>query len=334
MSDPILTHTFENGLVLLGEPMEGVESAAFTIRVPAGTAYEPDELAGLSTITCELALRGSGERDSRQFVTDLDNLGVERDANVSDAHTSFSGATLAHNLFPALSIYADVLRRPRLPADQVSAARAVVLNELSSIEDDPAQKVIQELRRRHFPAPWGRPSQGREESVEAIKLKQVKQHVARNYRPNGTIVSVAGRFDWKAVQDHVAKLYSDWASQPAKEPPLGKPGKRLEHLEQESNQTQIGIAYDSVPYRDPDYFQAWGSVGVLSGGMSSRLFTEVREKRGLCYSVYASHQSLRDRAAVLCYAGTSAERRRKRWTSRSANWYASATGSKPRNSGV
>ena len=76
----------------------------------------------------------------------------------------------------------------------------------------------------------------------------------------------------------------------------------------EGNQTQIGIAYDSVPYRHPDYFQAWGAVGVLSGGMSSRLFTEVREKRGLCYSVYASYHTLRDRASVLCYAGTSAER--------------------------
>ena len=76
----------------------------------------------------------------------------------------------------------------------------------------------------------------------------------------------------------------------------------------ESNQTQIGIAFDSVPYRHPDYFQAWGAVGVLSGGMSSRLFTEVREKRGLCYSVYATMHTLRDRGSVLCYAGTSAER--------------------------
>jgi predicted Zn-dependent peptidase len=308
VSEPILTHTLKNGLVLLGEPMEGVESAAFSIRVPAGTAYEPEEYAGLSTMSCELALRGAGDRDSRQFVTDLDNLGVERDANVSDAHTGFSGATLARNLFPALSIYADVLRRPRLPADQVSASRAVVLHELSSIEDDPAQKVMLELRRRHFPSPWGRPSQGREESVEAIELTQIKEHVKRHYRPNGAIISVAGRFDWNAVRDHIAGLYEDWSEQPATEPTLGKSGTRIEHLEQESNQTQIGIAYSSVPYRDPDYFQAWGSVGVLSGGMSCRLFTEVREKRGLCYSVYASHQSLRDRAAVLCYAGTSAER--------------------------
>jgi len=288
--------------------MEGVESAAFTIRVPAGTAYEPDELAGLSTLTCELALRGAGGRDSRQFVTDLDNLGVERDATVSDAHTSFSGATLARNLAPALSMYADVLRRPRLPTDQVSAARAVVLHDLSAIEDDPAQKVMLELRRRHFPDPWGRPSQGREESVEAIELGQIRAHHGLNYRPNGTIIGVAGHFDWPTVRDQVAQMYEDWSAQPATEPPLGKPGRQHEHLEQDANQTQIGIAYASVPYRDPDYFQAWGSVGVLSGGMSSRLFTEVREKRGLCYSVYATHQSLRDRAGVLCYAGTSAER--------------------------
>src|SRR5205823_14701076 len=79
-------------------------------------------------------------------------------------------------------------------------------------------------------------------------------------------------------------------------------------LEQDSNQTQIGIAYDSVPYRHADYFAAWGAVGVLSGGMSSRLFTEVRERRGLCYSVYATYHTLRDLGSVLCYAGTSAER--------------------------
>ena len=80
------------------------------------------------------------------------------------------------------------------------------------------------------------------------------------------------------------------------------------HVPYDSDQTQIGIAYASVPYRHPDYFQAWGAVGVLGGGMSSRLFTEVRERRGLCYSVYASYHTLRDRAGVFCYAGSSAQR--------------------------
>ncbi len=82
----------------------------------------------------------------------------------------------------------------------------------------------------------------------------------------------------------------------------------IKHFSYDSNQTQIGIAYSSVPYRHPDYFQAWGAVGVLSGGMSARLFTEVRERRGLCYSVYAMYHTLRHLGGVFCYAGTSADR--------------------------
>jgi predicted Zn-dependent peptidase len=85
-------------------------------------------------------------------------------------------------------------------------------------------------------------------------------------------------------------------------------GVRYEHLHYDSHQTQIGIAFPSVPYRHRDYFQAWGAVGVLSGGMSARLFTEVRERRGLCYSVYAAHHTLWHRGAVFCYAGTGADR--------------------------
>ncbi len=119
---------------------------------------------------------------------------------------------------------------------------------------------------------------------------------------------MSGRVDWAAVKDIVGELLADWKSSDADEPGDGQRGVKNEHLDHQSNQTQIGIAYPSVPYRHPDYFRASGAVGVLSGGMSARLFTEVREKRGLCYTVFASHHTQRDRACVLCYAGTSSER--------------------------
>src|SRR5262249_31387105 len=89
---------------------------------------------------------------------------------------------------------------------------------------------------------------------------------------------------------------------------LGEVPEKRAHLEKETTQTQIGIAYPSVPIGHPDYYAALGAVNVLSGGMSARLFTEVREKRGLCYAVWATYQTLRDRASVLCYAGTTNER--------------------------
>jgi predicted Zn-dependent peptidase len=106
----------------------------------------------------------------------------------------------------------------------------------------------------------------------------------------------------------VEAVFGDWEQRPAAKFETGPRGPRQDHLHHDSTQLHIGIAYDSVPYRDPDYYAAWAAVSVLSGGMSSRLFTEVRERRALCYSVYATLNSLRTEARVLCYAGTTAAR--------------------------
>jgi len=308
VTQSIHTHTFANGLVLAAEPMPSLESAAFTFLVPAGCAFDPATLPGLATFTCELAVRGSGNRDSRQFIQALENLGVEHGESVSTSHASFSGATLSGNLLAALDIYSDLLRRPRFPEDQIEPSRMVVLQELASIEDEPGQKVMLELRRHQYADPWGRPSQGEEASLERIGLDDIRKHYAAHYQPQGVILGVAGNFDWPRLRDRVGELFADWKPGKSSEPADGRALEKIAHIEHESNQTQIGIAFNSLPYNHPDYFQAWGAVGVLSGGMSSRLFTEVREKRGLCYSVYASMHTLRDRGSVLCYAGTSAER--------------------------
>jgi len=308
VSQSILSHTFSNGLVLLGEPMASVQSAAMTFLVPAGCVYDPAQRSGLSGFTCEMALRGAGPRDSRQFVLDLDNLGVERHESVSNAHTAFSGATLAQSLPEALAIFADLLRRPHLPEDQIDAGRMAMLQELRAVEDEPAQKLALEMRRRHYPDPWGRPAHGEQESLEAIGPDDVRAHFQQHFRSNGTILGVAGRFDWPSLMVSVGRLLGEW--QPGEKPQIVEQprGSRYSHLPYDSSQTQVGISYPGVPYRHADYFAAWGAAGVLGNGSSSRLFTEVRERRGLCYGVHAAYHTLRDRAGVFCCAGTSAER--------------------------
>jgi predicted Zn-dependent peptidase len=308
MTNPIFTHTYSNGLVLVAEPIGELRSAAFSLLVPAGCAHDPIDRAGLSSFTCEMALRGAGRRDSRQFILDLDNLGVERSELVSSSHTSYSGAALAENLPQALAIYADVLRRPHLPEDQLEASRLVMLQDLRAVEDEPSQKVMIELRRRHYPEPWGRPTQGCHGAIAATTAADIRSFFQRRYRPGGAILGVAGRLDWEPLKDKVGELLGDWPAAPDDGLEESAGGERYAHLPYNSHQTQIGIAYTSVPYRDPDYFQAWGAVGVLSGGMSARLFTEVRERRGLCYSVYATLHTLLDRGAVFCYAGSGADR--------------------------
>lgn len=308
MTQAIHSHVYPNGLVLLAEPMPWLRSAAFSIYTPAGCVYDPADRPGLAAFTCEMVLRGAGSRSSRQFIIDLDNLGIERSGAVSNSHSSFSGATVADNLLKGISIFSDVLRRPRLPDDELEWARQGCLQEIRAVEDEPGQKLVDELEARQFPDPWGRPAHGTTEAVEQITLDEIRAFHARHFRPGGSIVAVAGRFDWPAVVDCVGSLLGDWPAQP--EPELVESSRRTtyDHIGYEASQTQIGIAYDAVPYRHPDYFLAWGAVRVLSGGMSSRLFTEVRERRGLCYSVYASYHTLRDRGAVLCHAGTTAER--------------------------
>ncbi|MDY0168413.1 MAG: pitrilysin family protein [Thermoguttaceae bacterium] len=308
MPETISVHTYPNGLVLVAEPMPWLRSAAFSLLVPAGCALEPGDRGGLASLTSEMVERGCGPRDSRQFLLDLDNLGVEWNDSVSAPHTGFGGAAPAESLPSALAIFADMVRRPHLPAREMEAARSLQLQELRAVEDEPARKVMTELRRRQYHEPWGRPAHGDLAGVEAATLDDVQGFFSRHYRPDGAVLGVAGLFEFARLRDTVAELLSDW--EPVESPaPVERPEPRpYLHLPYESAQTQIGIAYASVPYRHPDYFQAWGGVGVLSGGMSSRLFTEVREKRGLCYSVSAAIHTLRDRAGVFCYAGTTADR--------------------------
>ncbi len=304
----ILTHIYDNGLALVAEPMDWLQSAAFSILLPAGSCSDPEDRPGLADFTGEMIQRGCGPRDSRQFVADLERLGVDHSASAATLHVSYGGAMLADNLTSAMTIFADLVRRPHLPEDQIEEGRLVCLQELYALEDDLAQKTMVELVRRLYPDPWGRPHQGTIESVEQISIDDVRRHYERTYRPDGAILSVAGNFDWQHVKDHVGTLLDDWQSAPT-EPVAEKPAAGgYHHIAHDSSQTQIAVAYPGLAYRDPDYFQLRGAVGVLSGGMSSRLFTEVREKRGLCYTVYAVCHSLRHTGSVLCYAGTSTDR--------------------------
>jgi predicted Zn-dependent peptidase len=308
VSATILSHRLPNGMVLVGEPTASVESAAFTFLLPGGCCFDLPQRAGLAALTSEMMLRGAGPRDSRTWVSDLENLGVERGESVGVAQATFSGATLRDNLAAGLELFADLILRPHLPADQLEAGRNTCLQELRSIDDEPSHKLMIELRRRRYPDPWGRSSQGDEAGLRAITIDDVREFHSGRYRPGGTILAVAGNFDWPRLLGHVEQLFGDWQTGDGAEP-ISANGRPLErHIEFESNQSHVGIAFPTIPYKHPDYFQAWAAVGVLSSGSSSRLFTEVRERRGLCYTVHASLHTQRDRASVLCYAGTTAER--------------------------
>jgi predicted Zn-dependent peptidase len=304
----IQTHRLPNGLTLVVEEMPNVQSASFSILVPAGSVYDPPGHNGTASILSDMLTRGAGERDSKQLSMDLDNLGVQRHESASINFISIGGATIAENLPTALRIYGDVILKPHLPADQFPASMAGAEQALRSLDDEPRQKVILELRRRCYDSPWGLPSEGDLEGLKSNTADSVRAHHERCFLPEGTIIGVAGKISFAEIAEVVEEVFGEWQTKPA--PTFETvPHKTVQdHIHHDSTQTHIGIAYNSVPYKADDYYAAWAAVGVLSGGMSSRLFTEVREKRGLCYSVFASLNSLPDEGRVLCYAGTTTER--------------------------
>jgi predicted Zn-dependent peptidase len=308
VTQTIFAQQYDNGLTLVAERMEWLESVALTLNVVGGVSHDPPDGLGLTNLTCEMVQRGCGPRSSREFVETLENLGVDFSASVSAVHTVFAAAMVRDKLSPALEILADVVRRPQLPADQLEDARLVCLHEIRSVDDDFAQRTLQELRARTYGDPWGRSSAGTLECVETFTIEDVRQHFATTYGAQQAILSVAGNFEWEQLESLVRRYFGDWPAVTLSELAERSPEFGYYHLPHETNQTHIGLAFPSVCYRDPDFFQARGAMGALSDGVSSRLFNEVREKRGLCYSVNAFCHSLYDRARVIGYAGTTTER--------------------------
>jgi len=308
VTQTLFSTTLDNGIVLLGEHLPGLESVAIAFHTPAGAVYDGAGRCGLATLSGEMMLRGAGKRTSRQIVEDLEGAGVQWSQSVSTSHSSFSGAMVARQLPVALPIYADILRRPLLTIEELENARQMVLQNLAGTEDDPAHRAMSALRQLRYPAPWGMPSEGISADVEQLGIDAVRSFVAAHVRPAATIIAIAGRIDWDDFVGRIKVLLGDWNTGVAEPVQSGSRGPRFRHVPHESQQTHIAVSWSLPPYRSDDSYEATAALAILGGGSSSRLFSEVRERRGLCYSVSAGYHTLRDFASAICYSGTSAAR--------------------------
>lgn len=297
-----------NGLTILAQPMPWLRTAAFALAVRAGVECEPEGRGGLAGLLCEMAQRGAGPYSSRDVVALQDNLGLDHSAGVSSALASFGAAMPGQSLPDALRLYAEIIRRPHLPGDQLDDARMGAMQEVRAIKDEPTQQVILRLKTMQYGPRAGRPTCGDEAGLGAIAMQDVNQFYDQRYRPEGSIMAIAGNFDVDQIVGLAEELFGDWQGALIEIPrdANGQPG--YEHIQQDSSQTHIGFSFDAVPLGDPNYYRMRAGVGILSDGMSSRLFDRVREQRGLCYTVSLGAHSMRDRGAIIGYAGTTPER--------------------------
>jgi len=180
MSERLDTHILSNGMVVLGEPMESVESVAFGFMLPAGASLLPEGCCGAGEVISDWIFRGAGDRSSRELGDALDGLGLHRAGSVGSAHLSIGAALEASNLSEALDLYADVIVRPSLQDDQFEPARQLAIDGVHSLDDDPRHKVMVKLREQFYPHPLGRSAVGEVGELESLTAQAAGRIGRRN----------------------------------------------------------------------------------------------------------------------------------------------------------
>lgn len=308
MAQQMDKHILDNGMVLLGEPMIGVESVAFGFLLPAGAAAMPEGACGAANVITDWIFRGAGDMDSRQVGDALDTLGLQRSESVGSSHLSIAVSLESSNLAEALALHADIILRPHLSDEQFAPAKQLAVEGVLALDDEPRQKVMLELRKRFYPGALGRSTIGEIDELVAVTAERAREIAKTTFDMSTTIFTVAGKYDFDAVCVQMAEAFGSCQGGQADLPKLGARTGRYTHIPNDGAQVHIGLMTETARFVDEDYYEARVATSILSGGMSARLFTEVREKRGLCYAIGARYHSLRDAAGITCYAGTTPDK--------------------------
>jgi predicted Zn-dependent peptidase len=297
-----------SGMVLLGEPMDGVESVAFGFMLPAGAAMMPEGACGAVNVISDWIFRGAGPRDNRALGDALDGLGLHRSDSVGSSHLFIGAALESSNLAQALELYADVILQPHLKDEEFEPARQLALEGVLALDDEPRQKVMVELRKRFYPSPLGRSTSGEIEELERLTAALTRELVKADFNVSQTIFTMAGKYDFDAVCRQMDRAFGSCRGTPPVSPEIAPRLGKYTHIPNDGAQVHIGLMTETVKFTGEGYYDARVATSVLSGGMSARLFTEVREKRGLCYAIGARYHSLKEAAGIMCYAGTAPEK--------------------------
>jgi predicted Zn-dependent peptidase len=297
-------HELKNGMVIVAEPMENVQSAAFDIMIPSGTSRLPHGCCGAGSVIEDWIFRGAAGKTSRQLGDELDSLGLHRASSLGNSHLTIGAVMEWQKLPEALKLYADVIRQPNLQDEQFEPARQLAIDAVEAMNDNPREKVMVELREKFYPDPLGRNPTGRKEDLSNLSPDQTRQIIKDNFNLSGTILAVAGKYDFEKLCENVEKLFESERKAPPPAIQLAGPGPEYTHIDYGGAQVHIGLMTAAPKPAEENYYNARMAVAVLSGGMSGRLFTEVREKRGLCYAVAARYHGMKQAAGIYCYAGT------------------------------
>ncbi|HVX99949.1 MAG TPA: pitrilysin family protein [Pseudorhodoplanes sp.] len=296
-----------SGLTVVTDAIPHLETASLGVWVGAGCRDERPDEHGISHLLEHMAFKGTTRRTARQIAEEIEAVGGDLNAATSVETTAYYARVLRSDVGLALDVLADILADPTFSPDELAREKNVIMQEIGASEDSPDDVVFDHLQTQAFPGqPIGRAILGTRESVGSFDAARLRAYLARNYRGPDMVVAASGAVDHAMIVAEVERLFASFTGSRAPEP---EPARFVggAHIEtRDLEQVHIAFALEGVPQRDPNLFSLQVFTNILGGGMSSRLFQEVREKRGLCYSIYNFHMAYADTGFYGLYAGTDA----------------------------
>jgi predicted Zn-dependent peptidase len=296
-----------SGLRVVTERVPGALSVAAGVWVGVGSRDEPDELAGVSHFLEHLLFKGTEERTARDLATVIDRVGGDMNAFTTKEYTAYYCRVPAERIALAAEVLGEVLTKPALRDADIENERQVILEELAMDDDLPEDVAHRLLAEALFPEhPLGREAAGTAVSVETIAADDIRAFFGEWYRPANMVFAAAGRVEHDVV---VAEAERHFAAAgggpvPSRTPPAAPP-QRLAVDRRRTEQAQVALGFRALSRDDPQREALDVMNHVLGGGLSSRLFEEIREQRGLAYSVGSGTSAYADTGALTLYAGTS-----------------------------
>ena len=294
-----------NGLTVITDPMPQLESAAVGVWVNTGTRNETKHVMGVSHMLEHMAFKGTERRSARAIAEEIEAVGGYLNAYTSREQTAFHARVLKDDVPLALDILADILTAPTFEQVELERERQVVLQEIGQARDTPDDIIFDHLQSVIYPdQPMGWPILGEDETVASFRREDLRAYMDSNYRAGGMTLVASGAVAHEEIlrlaDEKFGRLNEGNVAEPM---PAHYVGGNMRG-DQELEQAHVTFAFPGVSNCDPDYYTAQVYVTALGGGMSSRLFQEAREKRGLCYSIYAFAHSAKDSGVIGVYTGT------------------------------
>ncbi|MFD1343782.1 M16 family metallopeptidase [Litorisediminicola beolgyonensis] len=302
------TTTLPNGFRIVTEHMPGLRSASLGIWVSAGGRHERPEQNGIAHFLEHMAFKGTATRTALKIAEEIEDVGGYINAYTSREVTAFYARVLEPDTALALDVIADILLNPLFDSREIETERHVILQEIGQALDTPDDVIFDWLQEQAYPdQPLGRTILGPSERVSTFGRDDLARFVDEHYGPEQMILSAAGAVDHDRIVEQAKALFGHLGSRPQAEAPTARfTGGETRH-DKPLEQAHIALAFESPGYRDPQFYTAQIYATALGGGMSSRLFQELREKHGLCYTIFAQTGAYADTGMTTIYAGTSAE---------------------------